>query len=93
MIYGIKLSNGEQLLDMDRFSPTKIGYQMIHHETGRLLPMCNRNEVYSAWAATEKMGKVAMSIRTLDIMDYIMKPVFDNELTSYKLITGEIDRR
>ena len=79
MIYGITMSNGDQLLELNQCKPTRIGYQLIHQDTGRLLPMCNRNEVYSAWAATEKLGEVAVSIPTLDVLEYIMKPIFDHE--------------
>ena len=77
MIYGITMPNGDQLLDLDQCTPTRIGYQLIHQDTGRLLPMCNRNEVYSAWAATEKLGEVAVSIPTLDVLEYIMKPIYE----------------
>ena len=82
MIDGITFSNGDGLIDLDNqcTGAKKLGYQMIHQDTGRILPMTRRNEIYSAWAATEKMGQVSMDIPTLDIFEYVMKPVYDFEV-------------
>ena len=81
MYEGITMSDGTPLITMDQqcTAPIKLGYQIVHEITGRMLPMTLRNQVYTAWAAAEKLGNVALSIPTLNAMDYIMKPLYEHE--------------
>ena len=76
---GITLNDGTPLMDLEQQCrpAIRLGYQMVHNITGRLLPTTTRNQIYTAWAATEKMGEVGVNVPTLELLDYVMKPVFD----------------
>lgn len=91
---GITFSDGTPLfeIDMQCTKPVRLGYQLVHQDTGRLLPTTKRNQLFTAWAATERMGKVATDIPTLDILEYVQKPVYDYECPDQcTLIKGKFD--
>lgn len=75
----ITFSDGTPLFELDQQCPPpkKLGYQIVHMDTGRILPTTNRKQIFTSWAATEKMGEVSYDIPHLDILDYVFKPVYD----------------
>ena len=54
----ITTSTGEPL-DLDNINPI-IGYQAEHITTGRLLPTCNKFEVYGIISLSIKMNEVSI---------------------------------
>ncbi len=86
---GILNSKGNPLENIDNIH-TIIGYQAEHNVTGRLLPMCNRFEVYELFTLMQKMGEVAEHMDEclieFDVFDYVANPIYDVEVEGYSYV-------
>ena len=92
---GILNSDGKSIENVNDIH-TIIGYQAEHNVTGRLLPMCNRFEVYELFTLMKKMSEVAEHMDEclieFNIWDYNANPIYDVEVegNSYVIINEHL---
>lgn len=93
--WGISFSDGSSF-ELDNVLPDILGYQIVHVQTGRILPNTTRKELYTKAAAIRKMNKVAAMFTVmhsqLDIWEYILTPMYEGEIQEFTLITDIDDK-
>lgn len=79
----IILPDGSPLSEKN-VQPKIFGYQIVHKQTGRILPGTTRNEIYSKAGAIKKMNIIAgqydLMEESLNIWDYTLKVIYDYEI-------------
>ena len=79
----IILSNGTSFNLDDIEEPKVFGYQIVHVQTGRIIPGCNRKDYYSHAAGLRKMHQVLSMYNvmeaSLNIWDYDLKPTYEHD--------------
>lgn len=75
---GILFSDGETPLVEEWINPC-FGYQAVHLVTGRILPTCQRFEIFSWNAIIEKINEVYEYL-DVDTTEYYIEPIYESEL-------------
>lgn len=57
-----------------------VGYQPIHKRTGRILPTCNRFEIFTWNAMVEKFEAVNEMFKEIDTTEYWFEPIYQTEI-------------
>ena len=87
---GISLPDGTPIRGLEAAILPIIGYQVEHKETGRLLPSCNRWEIYKdIETVTIKMGDVAECLDFVEgfyIWEYDIVPVREGDVENHFIL-------
>lgn len=71
----IILPDGSPMFE-DSFEPKVFGYQIVHKQTGRILPGTTREQIYSKAAGIRMMNKIAGQYDIMDIWEYDLSPIY-----------------
>lgn len=79
LFHGIVFSDGNTPLIEEWINPV-FGYQAVHSVTDRILPSCQRHEIYTWEAMIEKIENVAGAFPHIDTSEYYIEPIYEQEL-------------
>jgi len=86
---GIITSTGEEF-HLEGMELAIIGYQAEHRETGRILPLSPRHEIYSLFTLINKMGEVSKHMDESGIefciWDYELVPIYEEEVEGFAYV-------
>ena len=80
---GILTSSGDEFY-LEGIEPKPMGYQAEHRDTGRIMPMMPRHEIYSLFTLIKKMGEVAQQLDeagiSFNVFEYELISIYEEEL-------------
>lgn len=75
---GIVFSDENTPLVEEWINPV-FGYQTVHSITGRILPTCQRFEIFTWNAMIERITGVANMFPHIDTSEYLIEPIYQTE--------------
>jgi hypothetical protein len=92
---GITTSDGKEF-HLEGMEQTIIGYQAEHKDTGRILPMMPRHEIYSLFTLIKKMGEVSAIMDEqgieFNIWEYELVPIYEDEVEGFTYVYVNNDK-
>lgn len=92
---GIITSDGKEF-HLEGMEQLIIGYQAEHKETGRILPLCPRHEIYSLFTLIKKMGEVAQHMDEqgieFNIWEYDLVTIYEQEVEGFSYVYVNKDK-
>ena len=93
---GITTSDGKKFNLNMVSEPTILGYQAEHKDTGRILPLCPRHEIYSLFTLIKKMGEVSAHMDEqgieFNIWEYELVPIYEIEVEGFSYVYVNKDK-